>query len=72
MGIWEHTREVGCRAGGRWDFRSPDQAGCRDRFQQRFLDPPTPHSSGKTWSHLKMRLVTGGGDAVYTHHLFVK
>lgn len=42
MGIWEHTRKVGCRAGGRWDLRSPDQAGCRDRFQQRFPGPPPP------------------------------
>lgn len=68
MGIWEHKKEAGCRAEDTWHLGSPDQAGCRGRFQQRFLDPPP----GKPWNFRKMRLVTGGGDAVYTCHLFMK
>lgn len=67
VGIQEHKKGVGCTTGGRWDLGNPDQAGYRDRRQQRFLDPPE-----KTWSLLMVRLVTGGSGVVRTHYLFMK
>lgn len=67
VGIWEHKQEAGCRAEGRWHLGSPDQAGCRGRFQQRFLDPPR-----EALESSEDETCDRGGDAVYTCHLFMK
>lgn len=67
VGVWERKKEAGCGAEGTWHLGSPDQAGCRGRFQRRFLDPPREalESSGD-------ETVAGGGDAVSTCRLFMK